>query len=177
MAPVYNYKDDMVATAFISGMQVTHSYKHLLKHEVTKMRDILTHAQKYIQIEDGTQSSANRSPKRGGKLEKQKAQPDPPKKVPTQAVGAINKPARNLAKVHGDGADLTPLKIPVDQVYNAIKGQKIIRHPRPLSSNPKRPRAGKYCAFHDGQAIVPWTVVLFGDPGIDKLGLSPGIYP
>jgi len=42
-------------------MQVSHSfYKHTVKHEVTKMRDILAHAQKYIQTED-----ANRSSKRG----------------------------------------------------------------------------------------------------------------
>ena len=45
------------AAAFISGMQVIHSYKHLVKHEVTKMRDILARAQKYIQIEDATWNS------------------------------------------------------------------------------------------------------------------------
>ena len=42
MTLVYNCNDDVVAAAFISGMQVTHSfYKYLVKHEVTKMRDIL----------------------------------------------------------------------------------------------------------------------------------------
>jgi len=44
MALVYNCNDDVVADTFISGMQVTHSYKHLVKHEVTKMRDILARA-------------------------------------------------------------------------------------------------------------------------------------
>ena len=40
---MYNYNDDVVAATFINGMQVTHSfYKYLVKHEVTKMRDILT---------------------------------------------------------------------------------------------------------------------------------------
>ena len=47
-------------------------YKHLVKHEITKMRNILTHAQKYIQIKDATRSSANRSPKRGAKWRNKK---------------------------------------------------------------------------------------------------------
>jgi len=34
-------------------------------------------------------------------------------------------------------------------VYNAIKNQEFIRCPRPLLSNQKGPKAGKYCAFHD----------------------------
>ena len=60
MALVYNCNDDVVAAAFIIRMHVTHSfYKYLVKHEVTKMRDILTRAQKYILIENATRSSAN----------------------------------------------------------------------------------------------------------------------
>ena len=49
MALVYNCKDDVTVDVFISRLQVTHSfYKHLVKHDVTKMKDILTCAQKYI---------------------------------------------------------------------------------------------------------------------------------
>jgi len=45
MAPVYNCNDNVVVAAFISEMQVTHSFcKRLVKHEVTKMRDILARA-------------------------------------------------------------------------------------------------------------------------------------
>jgi len=43
MALVYNYNDDVAAAVFISGLQVSHTfYKHLVKHDVTKMRDILS---------------------------------------------------------------------------------------------------------------------------------------
>jgi len=71
MALVYNCNDDVAAATFISGRQVTHSfYKHLVEHKVTKMRDILTCTQKYIQIENATRSSANRSPKQEGEVEK-----------------------------------------------------------------------------------------------------------
>ena len=46
---VYNCNDDVTAVMFVSGLKVTHSfYKHLVKYEVTKMRDILSRPQKYI---------------------------------------------------------------------------------------------------------------------------------
>ena len=38
----------------------------------------------------------------------------------------------------------------MDQVYNAIKGQDFIRHPRPLPPNPNGLGVEEYCAFHDG---------------------------
>ena len=51
-----------------------------MKHEVNKMRGILSQAQKYIQIEDATRSIANRSYKERNEREKQKPQFVPPKK-------------------------------------------------------------------------------------------------
>ena len=58
MVLVYNCNNDVAVVAFISGLQVTYSfYKHLVKNEVIKMRDILSRAQKYIQIEDDPERS------------------------------------------------------------------------------------------------------------------------
>ena len=71
-------------------------------------------------------------------------QPVPPKKTLSQAVRAVNKPARNLTKAHRDEANF------MNKVYSAIKDQKFIKCLRPLPSNPKGPGARKYCAFHDG---------------------------
>jgi len=49
MALVYNCNDNVAAAAFVSGLQVVYSfYKYLVKYEITKMRDILSRAQKYI---------------------------------------------------------------------------------------------------------------------------------
>ena len=49
MTLVYNYNENVAAAAFISGLQATHSfYKHLVKNDVTKMRDILVRTQKYM---------------------------------------------------------------------------------------------------------------------------------
>jgi len=45
MTLVYNCNEDVAAVAFISGPQVTNPfYKHLVKNDVTKMRDILVRA-------------------------------------------------------------------------------------------------------------------------------------
>ena len=47
MALMYNCNDDVVADVFISRLQVSHSfYKHLVKYEVIRMRDILSQAQR-----------------------------------------------------------------------------------------------------------------------------------
>jgi len=146
---VYNCNDYVTAIAFINELQVTHSYKHLVKQEVTKMRYIHTRAQKYIQIEDATRSSANCSPKQGVKW-RNRRQHVPPKKTPSWVVGRIDKPAQYLIKVQGDKANFNLFKVSVDQVYSAIKDQEFIRRPRPLLFNPKGPGARKYCAFHDG---------------------------
>jgi len=59
MALVYNCTVDVAAAAFISGLQVTHSYKNLVKHKVTKIKDILFWIQKYIQIEDTTRNASH----------------------------------------------------------------------------------------------------------------------
>jgi len=57
MALVCNCNEDVVTAAFISELQVTYSfYKHLVKNNVTKMRNILVWVQKYMQIEEATQT-------------------------------------------------------------------------------------------------------------------------
>ena len=61
MALLYNYNEDVAAGAFINGLRVTHSfYKHLVKNDVNKMRDILVWPQKYMLIEEVTQGATNR---------------------------------------------------------------------------------------------------------------------
>ena len=64
MSLVYNCIEDFAAAAFVSGLQVTHSfYNHLVKNDVTKMRDIFVRAQKYMQIKEATRAAISRPPK------------------------------------------------------------------------------------------------------------------
>ena len=52
---VYNCNDDFAAAAFIAELQTDHFfYKHLVKHDVINMKDIMSRAQKYIQVEEAT---------------------------------------------------------------------------------------------------------------------------
>ena len=61
MALIYNYNEDVAIVAFISGLQNINSfYKYLVKNDVTKMRDTLVRAQKYIQIEGATRAATSR---------------------------------------------------------------------------------------------------------------------
>jgi len=62
MALVYNYNDDVAATAFIAGLGINYSfYKHLMKHDVTNM-NILSRAEKYIELKEATMNTTNRAP-------------------------------------------------------------------------------------------------------------------
>ena len=71
MALVYNYNEEVAAAVFISGLQVTNPfYKYLVKNDITKRRDILVWAQKYIQIEEATWITSSRPPRQGPKIEK-----------------------------------------------------------------------------------------------------------
>ena len=69
VALVYNCNDDVVVAVFISGL---HFLQASGEHEVTKMKDIPTHAQKYIQIENATWIFANHYPKWEEEVKKQK---------------------------------------------------------------------------------------------------------
>jgi len=71
MTLVYNCNDDVIVAAFINGLQVFHSfYKYLVKHKVTRMLDIISRVQKYIQIEDATRDKTSCFLKRENKGEK-----------------------------------------------------------------------------------------------------------
>jgi len=72
LSKVPNCGEDISALSFINGLQVSHPpYKHLLKHNITMMSEVLSRAQSYIQLEEAMKTSANHSAKRGevgGKL-------------------------------------------------------------------------------------------------------------
>jgi len=43
----------------------------------------------------------------------------------------------------------TPLRFLINEVFNAIKDQPWIRHPRPLQHNPTLPEEEECCSYHD----------------------------
>jgi len=66
LTKVSNCDEDVPALAFICGLQISHSlYKHLLKHNVTRMSKVLSRAQPYIQLEETMKTSFNHTAKHG----------------------------------------------------------------------------------------------------------------
>ena len=66
LTKVSNCGEEISTPAFFSGLQVTHPlYKHLQKHNVVKMSEILSRAQRYIQVEEVMKDSSNHSAKPG----------------------------------------------------------------------------------------------------------------
>ena len=93
MTLVYNCNEDVATAMFITGLQVTHLfYKHLIKNDVTMMRDILVRAQKCMQIEEATRAATSRPPKQGSEVEKLKPQ-FPPRKNPSHNSASVYKPS------------------------------------------------------------------------------------
>jgi len=89
------------------------------------MRDILIHAQKYMQIEEVTRSAITRPSKQGSEGEKPKQQFLPRKNLNHTAV-ALHKPPRHARESNKDGVvepDLILFSIPVDHMSNASKHQ------------------------------------------------------
>ena len=91
-------------------------YKHMVKHEVTKMRDILTSAQKYIQIEDATRSSANCSPSEGRSREIEGATCSS-EEDSERGGQSYQQPRSEPLQEPWDEANFTPFKVFMDQVY------------------------------------------------------------
>jgi len=75
LAKIFNCGEDVSAFAFISRLQLSHPlYKHLLKHDITRMSEVLSRDQPYIELEEAMKSSVNHSLKRDSDREKMNSQ-------------------------------------------------------------------------------------------------------
>ena len=92
MAMVYNCSDEVVAAAFIAGLQADHSFcKHLVKQDITNMRDIQSQAQKHVQLEETMCNSMTQPPKQESEGKKIKLQSAPPKKAQNRKQNGFKK--------------------------------------------------------------------------------------
>ena len=74
LVKVSNFGEDVSTLAFTRGLQVSHSlYKHLLKHNITQMSELLPRAQPYIQLEEAMKSSVDHSAKHDDDRKKSKS--------------------------------------------------------------------------------------------------------
>ena len=130
------------------------STKHLVKLDITNMKDILSRAQKYVQLEEATRGSTTRPPKQESEGEKTKPH-SAPKKIQNWGQHNFKKrdlnwvlPGTPLRSTELD-TDFTLFKTSIDRIFSAIQNQSWLRYPKPLSPNSKG-SGGDYSAFHNG---------------------------
>jgi len=54
-----------------------------------------------------------------------------------------------------------PLKLPIQDVFEAIKGQPWVKHPKVKQNDPARLGTKDYCSFHDNKVTGPLNTGLF----------------
>ena len=147
LTKVSNCGEEVAALTFISGLQVAHPlYKHLLNHNVTKISEILTRAQTYIQLEETMKASSDRPAKPSDGGGKSKSPREAPDHSPERHQGqpAHKRQAFSITSPSSLRDDrsmecFTSSKLLIDKVYNTIKDQSWVRRPRALQHNPSLP--------------------------------------
>jgi len=113
-------------------------------------------AQPNIQLED-MKSSANPSFNRSDDGVKTKSQHEDPS-VDNQGhgQGAFKKrpflqPQQSTLRAYRVDDSFTLLKLPIQDIFEAIKGQPWVKHPEAKPHDPARPGAKDYYSFHDSK--------------------------
>jgi len=159
LVKVPNCSEDVSALTFINRLHVSHLlYKHLLKHDITQMSEVMSRAQSYIKLEKAMKSSVNQSLKDNNDREKSKSRHKTPMHASNQNWGqptykrqafqvlSLNSPQTLKMEQH-----FTALRLPINEVYNAIKDERWVRHPTLIQYDPIIPEVQEYCSYHDSK--------------------------
>jgi len=169
LTKVSNYSEEVSALVLIIGLQITHPlHKHLLKHNIAKIREVLSWAQSYIQLEKTMKASSNHSAKPddgGGKSKSAHEAPnhaqDRHRGQPTYKKKALPIHSPSPPQIYRSMERYTLLKLPVDKIFNTIKDWPWVSRSKPIQHNLLLPKLEEYCSYHDckGHKIVHcWTL-------------------
>ena len=154
-----NCSEDVSTLAFISELQVFHLlYKHLLKHDITRMSEILSQTQPYIQLEEVMKSSANQTLKCGKNDEQSKSRETSTNAShsnqghPGYKRQALLVLSLNPCKTFKREKHFTPLRLPIDEVFNVIKDQSWVRRPKSIQYDLALPITKEYYSYHYSKA-------------------------
>ena len=130
-------------------------YKHLVKYVTVGARSVST--QPYIQLKEAMKNSANSSFNRDDGGAKPKPQHGAPS-IDNQGRGQgtfkkqlFSNPQQSAFRAYQVNDSFTPLKPPIQVVFEAIKSQPWPRRPEPKPHDPSRLGTKDYCSFHDRQ--------------------------
>jgi len=56
----------------------------------------------------------------------------------------------NMFHAYGAEEFFTPLKLPIEEVFQAIKDEPWVKRPSPIQNDPSRLGSKEQCSFHDG---------------------------
>jgi len=149
LAKVPNCLEDVSALVFISGLQVSHSlYKHLLKYNVTRMSEVLSRAQPYIQLEEAMYTSFNHTAKHGdirvtlkSPHEASAHTQDRNRGQPAFKRQALLILSPSPLRAFRTEEYFTPFRLSINEIFNTIKDQSWVRRPKPIRYDPTLPKA------------------------------------
>ena len=131
LVKVPNCDEDVSALAFINRLQISYPlYKYTLKHDITRMSEVLSQARPYIQLDEVMKSSTTslsttimteRSWSRSTKF-----QPVSVTRIggqPAYKSQALSVLSPNPLQAFKMEQHLTPLRLPINEVFNSIKDQ------------------------------------------------------
>jgi len=109
-------------------------YKHLLKHNVAKMSEVLSRAQSYIQLEEAMKASSNHSSKPCDGEGESKSLHDAPDHIGGNLFTRSKLWILSPSSLRGDRSMecFTPLKLQINKIFNTIEDQPWVRRPRLL---------------------------------------------
>ena len=148
-------KEILEILIFISRLQVSHPlYKHLLKHNVTRMSKILSRAQPYVQLEEVMKTSVNYSAKRDNDGGKSKSLHEASAHAQDQNRGQRDKRTRSSRQVCPSlQADriIHFAQAPHQWSLQYNQGSTMGQAPETHQYDPSYPRAEEYCSYHDSK--------------------------
>jgi len=140
---LHNCCENTSALIFISGLRITHPlYKHLIKYNVTRWSEVLYRAQPYIQLEEAMKSQPTRL-STATKTEQNKAAARrlllhwPPG---SWARCFQEAPMQGQPRAYQIFDSFTSLKLPIQDAFEAIKGQLWVKRPEANTRDPTHPK-------------------------------------
>ena len=122
------------------------------------MNEVLSRAQIYIQLEEDMKSFVNQSLKHDNDREKMNLQCESPTHVSDQNQGqptckkqAFPVLSSNPLRAFRMEQHFIPSRLPINEVFNAIKDQPWVRRPKPIQHDPTLSEVEDYCSYHDSK--------------------------
>ena len=165
LAKIPNLGTDIFALAFISRLQISYPlYKYILTHNVTRMSEVLSRAQPYIQLQETMRTSANHFAKRGDDRRKLKYPHETAAHTQDRNSGQpANKKQALLILLPSSLRAYKPVSNSLrsgspSTVFNTINDQSWIWRPRPIQYDLSLPKTEEYCSYRDSKGRRSSTV-------------------